>query len=108
MAIVFCRDSPAFVLDRLLSLVKGAWIANSVFFKTLSKSIYTSNMIKGGGQCGLKRKKILTPSICAFNKRGPHGRLVFTKCVLPSVNKVYYYYYYFIIDREQNSAPYYI
>ena len=27
-----------------------ALIANSVFFKTLSKSIYTSNMIKGGGQ----------------------------------------------------------
>ena len=30
--------------------------ANSVFFKTLSKSIYISNMIKGGGQGGLKRK----------------------------------------------------
>ena len=28
-------------------------------------------------------------------KRGPHGRLVFAKCVLPSVNKVYYYYYYY-------------
>ena len=27
---------------------------DSVFFKTLSKSIYTSNMIKGGGQGGLK------------------------------------------------------
>ena len=39
-------------------------MANSVFFKTLSKSVYTSNMIKGGGQGGLKRKKILTPSIC--------------------------------------------
>ena len=25
-------------------------------------------------------------------KRGPHGRLVFAKCVLPSVNKVYYYF----------------
>ena len=36
-------------------------------------------------------------AVTAFNKRGPHGRLVFTKCVLPSVNKVYYYYYYFII-----------
>ena len=32
-------------------------------------------------------------AVTAFNKRGPHGRLVFTKCVLPSVNKVYYYYY---------------
>ena len=40
----------------MLSLVKRAWIANSVFFKTLSISIYTSNMIKDGGQGGLKRK----------------------------------------------------
>ena len=31
-------------------------MANSVFFKTLFKSIYISNMIKGGGQGGLKRK----------------------------------------------------
>ena len=30
--------------------------------------------------------------VTAF-KRGPHGRLVFAKCVLPSVNKVYYYYF---------------
>ena len=29
---------------------------NSVFFKTLSKGINTSNMIKGGGQGGIKRK----------------------------------------------------
>ena len=29
--------------------------------------------------------------VIAF-KRGPHGRLVFAKCVLPTVNKVYYYY----------------
>ena len=35
----------------MLSLVKRALVANSV-----SKSIYTSNMIKGGGQGGLKRK----------------------------------------------------
>ena len=27
-------------------------MANSVFFKTLPKSIYASNMIKGGGQGG--------------------------------------------------------
>ena len=40
----------------MLSLVKRALIANSVFFKTLSKSIFTSNMIKGGDQGGLKRK----------------------------------------------------
>ena len=41
-------------------------------------------------------------AVTAFNKRGPHGRLVFTKCVLPSVNKVYYYYYYY--RRELNHA----
>ena len=41
-------------------------MANSIFFKTLSKSINTSNMIKGGDQGGLKRKKLLTPSICAI------------------------------------------
>ena len=35
--------------------------------------------------------------VTAF-KRGPHGRLVFAKCVLPSVNKVYYYYYYHYND----------
>ena len=39
-------------------------IANKVFFKTLSRSIYTSFIIKGGGQGVLKRKKLLTPSIC--------------------------------------------
>ena len=38
-------------------------------------------------------------AVTAFNKRGPHGRLVFTKCVLPSVNKVYYYYYYYYSVR---------
>ena len=54
--IVFCRDPPTFILERLLSLVKRALIVNSVFFKTLSNSIYTSNVIKGGGQGGLKRK----------------------------------------------------
>ena len=32
----------------------------------------------------------LVHPVTAF-KRGPHGRLVFAKCVLPSVNKVYYY-----------------
>ena len=39
----------------MLSL-KRALIANSVFFKTLSESFYTSNMIKGGGQGGLNAK----------------------------------------------------
>ena len=56
MAIVFCRDRLLSFFERLLSLVKRALIANSIFFKTLSKSIYTSNMIKGGGQGVLKRK----------------------------------------------------
>ena len=39
----------------------------------------------------------LVHSVTAF-KRGPHGRLVFAKCVLPSVNKVYYYYYYYYLN----------
>ena len=58
----FCLFVCAFIstlhppFERLLSLVKRALIANSVFLKTLSKSIYTSNMIKGGGQGGLQRK----------------------------------------------------
>ena len=48
---------PTFVLERLFVIFsKRALIADSVFFKTLSNSIYTSNMIKGGGQGGLKRK----------------------------------------------------
>ena len=52
----FLQRPPTFVLERLLSLVKRALIANSFFLKILSKSIYTSNLIKGGGQGGLKRK----------------------------------------------------
>ena len=36
-------------------------------------------------------------AVTAFNKRGPHGRLVFTKCVLPSVNKVYYYFLFYYV-----------
>ena len=42
-------------------------------------------------------KLLVFIAVTAFNKRGPHGRLVFTKCVFPSVNKstiIYYYYYY--------------
>ena len=56
VAFVFCRDPSTFGFEKLLSLVKRALMANSVFFKTLFKSIYTSNMVKGGGQGGLKRK----------------------------------------------------
>ena len=44
-------------------------------------------------------------AVTAFNKRGPHGRLVFTKCVLPSVNKVYYYYYYYYYG-EHHEFPF--
>ena len=55
---LFTRGPPTSVLERLLvSLVKIALIiAKWVFFKTLSGSIYTSFMIKGGGQGVLKRK----------------------------------------------------
>ena len=42
-------------------------------------------------------------AVTAFNKRGPHGRLVFTKCVLLSVNKVYYYYNYCFLIRIASS-----
>ena len=52
----FLQRPHTFVFERLLSLEKRALMANSVFFKTFSKSIYTSNMIKGGGQGGLKHK----------------------------------------------------
>ena len=46
--IVFCKNPPTLVLERLLSLVNSiAWIVNRVFFK---RSIYTSFMIKDGGQ----------------------------------------------------------
>ena len=55
-SVCFLQRPPTFVLERLLSLVQTALIAKSVFFKTLSKSIYTSNMIKGGGHGGLERK----------------------------------------------------
>ena len=48
VAFVFCRDLPSFVLERLLFLVKIALIANRVFFKTTSRSIYTSFIIKAG------------------------------------------------------------
>ena len=49
-AFVLCRDPPTFVLERLLSLVKIALIANRVFFKTSPRSVKTSFMTKGHGQ----------------------------------------------------------
>ena len=55
-AFVLCRNPPTFVLERLLSLVKIALIANRVFFKTLPRSVKTSFMTKGHGQGVLKRK----------------------------------------------------
>ena len=54
-----CINTSRQVLEKTLfaiNVINRALMANSVFFKTLSKSIYTSNMIKGGGQGGLKRK----------------------------------------------------
>ena len=50
------------------SLVKITLIANRVFFKTLPRSVKMSFMTKGHGQGVLKRKKLLTPSICASGK----------------------------------------
>ena len=44
------------MLERLLSLVKIALIANRVFFKTLPRSVKKSFMTKGHGQDVLKRK----------------------------------------------------
>ena len=44
-------------MESLLSCVKIALIADSFFFKILSRSIYTSLMVKGSGQGVLKRKK---------------------------------------------------
>ena len=54
-----CINTSRQVLEKTLFAINAilrALMANSVFFKTLSKSINTSNMIKGGGQGGLKRK----------------------------------------------------
>ena len=55
-AFVLCGDPPTFVLERLLSLVKIALIANRVFFKTLPRSVKMSFMTKGHSQGVLKRK----------------------------------------------------
>ena len=52
----YAEIPPTFVLERLLSLVKIALIANRVFFKTLPRSVKTSFMTKDHGQGVLKRK----------------------------------------------------
>ena len=39
----------------------------------------------------------------ALNESGPRGRLVFTKCVLPCVNKVYYYLLLFLLKMRSRS-----
>ena len=52
----FLQRPPIFVLERLLSCVKIALIANKVLFKTLSKSIYASFMTRGSSQCVLNAK----------------------------------------------------
>ena len=51
----FLQRPPTFVLERL-SLVKIALIANRVFFKNLSRSIYTRLLIRSGGEGVLKCK----------------------------------------------------
>ena len=65
VAIIFCRDSPTFVLEGLFFLVKIALIENMVFLKTLPRSIYLSYMIKSGGQGVLKRKNYW-PQVSVF------------------------------------------
>ena len=57
VAFVFCWDPSTFGFERLSSCVKIALIANRVFSKNLSRSIYTSFMIECSGNQ-------LTPSIC--------------------------------------------
>ena len=52
----FLQRPPYFRFGKIVIFSKQSIDTNSVFFKTLSKSIYTSNMIKSGGQGGLKRK----------------------------------------------------
>ena len=56
VVIVLCRDPPTSVLERLLSLVKIALIENRIFFKTLSRSIYTMFLIEDSGKGVQKRK----------------------------------------------------
>ena len=46
VAIVFAEIPHTFVLETLLSNLKTELIANRVCFKTLSRSIYTSYMIR--------------------------------------------------------------
>ena len=65
-AFVLCRDPPTFVLERLLSLVKIALIANGVFLKTLPRSVKTSFMTMGHGQGVLKRKNCC-PLVSVFS-----------------------------------------
>ena len=48
---LFSAETPYFRFGKIVFLSK-----ESIDSETLSKSIYTSNMIEGGGQGGLKRK----------------------------------------------------
>ena len=57
---MFSAQTPYFRFGKIVSLVNRALIANSVFFKTLSRSINTSFMIKGGSQ-GVLNAKITDP-----------------------------------------------
>ena len=57
VAIIFC-GTPYFRFGKIVIFSKDSIDSEYVFFlsKTLSRSIYTSFMIKGGGQGVLKRK----------------------------------------------------
>ena len=66
-----CINTSRQVLEKTLFAINRALMANSVFFKTLSKSIYTSNMIKGGGQGGLKRKNYRPQVSVVYAPRNP-------------------------------------
>ena len=67
---LFYADThPTFILERLLSLVTIALIANRVFFKTLSRRVNTSFMIWGYGQ-GVQNAKITDPKyLCNIGVR---------------------------------------
>ena len=55
LLLLFFEETPYFRFGKIVIFRKDSIdIANRVFFKTLSRSIYTSLMIKGGDQCLLR------------------------------------------------------
>ena len=67
VAFVFCSDPLTFDLERLLSCVKIALTANRVYFEPYPE-VFISFMIRGSGEGVLRRKKLLTPSICGHKQ----------------------------------------